>query len=83
MLAVDANVRVRLLTRDDADQVSAAESFISTEAWVSHFVLTETFWLLDSVYDLSRAEIATAAEMLLNHKGSRSSENGPGETKRP
>ena len=68
MLAVDTNVLVRLLIRDDADQVSAAEAFVSRGAWVSHLVLAETFWVLDSVYDLTRAQIATAIEMLLNHR---------------
>jgi predicted nucleic-acid-binding protein len=68
MLAVDTNVLVRLLVRDDAEQVSAAEAFISKGAWVSHLVLAETFWVLDSVYDLSRTQIATAVEMLLNHR---------------
>ena len=67
MLAVDTNVLVRLLTRDDAEQVSAAEAFVSRGAWVSHLVLAETFWVLDSVYELTRAQIATAIEMLLNH----------------
>jgi predicted nucleic-acid-binding protein len=67
MLAVDTNVLVRLLTRNDADQVSAAEAFVSRGAWVSHLVLAETFWVLDSVYELTRAQIATAIEMLLNH----------------
>jgi len=33
-------------------------------------VLAETLWILDSVYDLSRAQIATAVEMLLNHRES-------------
>jgi predicted nucleic-acid-binding protein len=68
MLAVDTNVLVRLLARDDADQVSAAEAFVSRGAWVSHLVLAETFWVLDSVYDLTRVQIATAIEMLLNHR---------------
>ncbi len=68
MLAVDTNVLVRLLARDDADQVSAAEAFVSRGAWVSHLVLAETFWVLDSVYDLTRAQIAKAVEMLLNHR---------------
>jgi predicted nucleic-acid-binding protein len=68
MLAVDTNVLVRLLARDDAEQVGAAEAFISRGAWVSHLVLAETFWVLHSVYDLSRAQIATAIEMLLNHR---------------
>lgn len=68
MLAVDTNVLVRLVARDDADQVHAAENFVSKGAWVSHLVLAETLWVLDSVYDLSRDRIATAVEMLLNHR---------------
>jgi predicted nucleic-acid-binding protein len=68
MLAVDTNVLVRLLANDDADQVHAAEAFISKGAWVSHLVLAETLRVLDSVYDLSRVQIATAIEMLLNHR---------------
>ncbi len=68
MLAVDANVLVRLLARDAADQVHAAETSISKGSWVSHLVLAQTLWVLDSVYDLSRVQIATAIEMLLNHR---------------
>jgi predicted nucleic-acid-binding protein len=68
MLAVDTNVLVRLIARDDADQVSAAENWVSRGALISHLVLAETLWVLDSVYDLSRKQIATAVEMLLNHK---------------
>jgi predicted nucleic-acid-binding protein len=68
MLAVDSNVLVRLVARDDADQVSAAEQFVSKGAWISHLVLAETLWVLDSVYELSREQIATAVEMLLNHR---------------
>ena len=68
MLAVDTNVLVRLLARDDADTVRAAEAFISKGAWVSQLVLAETLWVLDSVYDLSRVQIAKAVEMMLNHR---------------
>jgi predicted nucleic-acid-binding protein len=67
MLAIDTNVLVRLLARDDVGQVRAAEASITKGAWVSQLVLAETLWVLDSVYDLSRAQIATAVEMLLNH----------------
>lgn len=68
MRAVDTNVLVRLITRDDKRQVESAEEFISKGAWVSHLVLAETAWVLDSVYDRTREEIAQAVEMLLNHK---------------
>jgi len=66
--AVDTNVLVRLITRDDSRQVAAAETFIARGAWVSHLVLAEASWVLMSVYDRGPDEIATAVEMLLNHQ---------------
>ncbi len=68
MLAVDTNVLVRLVVRDDPDQVRAAEDFVARGAWVSHLVLAETLWVLDSVYELSREQVVLAVEMLLNHR---------------
>ena len=67
MRAVDTNVLVRLVTRDDRRQVSAAETFVSPGAWVSHLVLLEATWVLTSVYELDAVALATAVEMLLNH----------------
>jgi len=67
MRAVDTNVLVRLLARDDAQQVAAGERFVAGGAWVSHLVLMETAWVLESVYDLAPDRIATAMEMLLGH----------------
>jgi predicted nucleic-acid-binding protein len=68
MRAVDTNVLVRLITRDDARQVAAAESFVADGAWVGHVVLAETSWVLSAVYDLGPTAIATAVEMLLDHE---------------
>jgi predicted nucleic-acid-binding protein len=68
MRAVDTNVLVRLVVRDDAVQVRAAEEFIASGAWVSHLVLAETTWVLDAVYDRSVKQIAAAIDMLLNHE---------------
>jgi predicted nucleic-acid-binding protein len=68
MRAVDTNLLVRLVVRDDADQVGAAEAFIAKGAWVSHLVLAETLWVLDAVYNRSPAQIAAAIDRLLNHK---------------
>lgn len=68
MRATDTNLLVRLIVRDDPDQVRAAEEFIAKGAWVSHLVLAETLWVLDAVYERSGEQIATAVEMLLNHK---------------
>jgi predicted nucleic-acid-binding protein len=68
MRAVDTNVLVRLLTRDDAGQVSAAESFVAAGAWVSQLVLAEAVWVLATVYELSPAQLSSAIEMVLNHR---------------
>jgi predicted nucleic-acid-binding protein len=67
MRAVDTNVLVRLVTRDDAKQVTAAEAFVEKGAWVSHLALAEATWVLSAVYDLEHPAIATAIGMLLNH----------------
>ena len=68
MRAVDTNVLVRLVARDDAKQTTAAETFIEGGAWVSHLVLMEATWVLSTVYDVQPAELAVAIDMLLNHK---------------
>lgn len=68
MRAVDTHVLVRLLSRDDARQLAAAEAFVARGAWVSHLVLVEAMWVLSSVYERGATEIATAVDMLLNHK---------------
>jgi predicted nucleic-acid-binding protein len=67
MRAIDTNVLVRLIARDDPDQVARAEAAVEKGAWVSHLVLVETAWVLDSVYGLSAKQIALAVEMLLDH----------------
>jgi predicted nucleic-acid-binding protein len=66
MRAVDTNLLVRLLLRDDATQVAAAEAFIANGAWISHVVLAETAWVLRRRLD--HAAILRAVEMLLNHQ---------------
>jgi len=68
MRAVDTNVLIRLLARDNAKQVLVAQQFVGKGAWLSHLAIAEATWVLDSVYDLGAAEIATAIDMLLNHK---------------
>lgn len=68
MRAVDTNLLVRLLVRDDAAQVAAAEEFVAASAWVSHLVLAETLWVLDAVHERTPAQLAAAVEMLLNHE---------------
>ena len=68
MLAVDTNVLVRLLARDDARQAKAADQFIAKGAWVSHLVLAETLWVLESVYDRGATQIIKALKLLMAHE---------------
>lgn len=68
MRAVDTNVLVRLITRDEAKQVTAAETFVAKGAWVPHLAIAEATWVLASVYDRDRDAVATAVEMLLSHE---------------
>lgn len=67
MRAVDTNVLVRLLTRDDEGQAAAADRFIESGAWVPALALAEATWVLEAVYNRDPAQIAAAIEMLLNH----------------
>ena len=67
MRAIDTNVLVRLITRDDAAQVAAAEAFVESRAWVSHLAIAEAMSVLTALYELDAPAIATAIEMLLNH----------------
>ena len=68
MRAVDTNILVRVLTRDDPRQLAAAEEYIANGAWVSNVVLAETSWVLGSVYGLSDDQVATIVHMLLSHE---------------
>jgi predicted nucleic-acid-binding protein len=68
MRAVDTNVLVRLLTRDDVKQMAAAEAFVANGAWVPHLAVAEATWVLASVYHRGREAIATAVEMLMHHQ---------------
>ena len=67
MRALDTNVLVRLIVRDDADQLARAEAFVESGAWVSLLVLGEAVWVLQSTYGLDRQRVATVVNMLLDH----------------
>ena len=68
MRAIDTNVLVRLLARDDRKQVAAAEAFVASGAWVSHLVLMETVWVLSTVYAREAAQLIAALDLLLTHQ---------------
>ena len=67
MRAVDTNVLVRLIARDDASQAAAADAFVAGGAWVSLLALVETVWVLVSVYERTPAQVAATVEHLLDH----------------
>ncbi len=61
MIAVDTNVLVRFLVRDDAKQAARAASLIrGDEIWASKTVLLETEWVLRSLYGFSPETVARA-----------------------
>jgi predicted nucleic-acid-binding protein len=68
MRAIDTNVLVRLLTRDDLKQLTASEAFVANGAWVPHLAVAEATWVLATVYDRGPEAIANAVEMLLSHQ---------------
>lgn len=68
MLAIDTNVLVRLLARDDAKQTQQADNFVAKGAWVSHLVLAETMWVLSAVYERSDKQLIAALDLLLSHE---------------
>jgi len=68
MRAIDANVLVRLIARDDPRQTEAAEKFVANGAWVPQLALAECLWVLEAVYGLDSKRLAAAVEMLLTHR---------------
>ncbi len=57
-----------MIVRKDRKEVEAGGAFVWKGGWVSHFVLVETRWVLESVYELHPELIAVTVEMLLNHE---------------
>ena len=68
MRAVDTNVLVRLIVRDDVHQTAEAERFVERGAWVSLHVLIECVWVLGSVYGVQEKRVADVVEALLEHR---------------
>ncbi|SPE36864.1 conserved hypothetical protein [Candidatus Sulfopaludibacter sp. SbA3] len=68
MRAVDTNVLLRLITRDNAAQAASADAYIGKGAWVPVLAIAEVIWVLRSVYKRTAAEQAAVIEVLLNHE---------------
>lgn len=61
MLAIDTNVVIRYLVKDDPVQAAKARKLIvNNDVFVSTTVLLETEWVLRSVYAYESEQIATA-----------------------
>ncbi len=72
MIALDTNILVRFLLRDDKKQAELVYArFMQAEKngeqlFVPLLVLQETIWVLESVYELSRSDVLCAIEDLLH-----------------
>lgn len=72
MIGLDTNVLVRYLTQDDSAQFAKTAAFIDAEIerdeqfLVNTPVLCELVWVLATVYDYSREEIAQALEQIFS-----------------
>lgn len=71
MIAVDTNVLIRLLVRDDPGQTALAERLLQEAAdageqcFISDPVLCEVEWVLESSYRAARGDILAAMQELL------------------
>ncbi len=70
LISLDTNVLVRVVTRDDPDQLEAALAIMESAAlWVSKTVLLELEWVLRYSYDLDRETISGALLKLIGLQG--------------
>ena len=69
MIAIDTNVLMRYLVRDNLQQVAAAQALLESltpdnPGFICREVLIETVWVLERSYGLPRAQIADVLEEL-------------------
>jgi predicted nucleic-acid-binding protein len=66
--AVDTNIVIRYLTQDNPKQGKKAARFIENgqPKFLSHVVLIEVVWVLNSCYRIDRAAITDALNELIN-----------------
>ena len=66
MIAVDTNVLVRLLTKDNPDQAKrAAKLFGENEIFIPKTVMLETEWVLRHAYGIDKKAISLAFQRLI------------------
>ncbi|MCG8380600.1 MAG: type II toxin-antitoxin system VapC family toxin [Gammaproteobacteria bacterium] len=65
MIAIDTNIIVRLLTKDDAKQYSISRKLLDCEdIFISDTVILETEWVLRFAYDFEPTQICNAFRKL-------------------
>ena len=76
MIALDTNVLVRILVRDDEQQASAALAVLepgsgkaTAPVLLLNTVLLECAWVLESVYHCTARDVAAALETVLHIPG--------------
>ena len=74
MIAIDTNVLIRYLVRDDAEQAEAARTLlveVSSErpGFICREVTIEVVWVLERAYRLPRDEIAALLDELIATEG--------------
>ena len=74
MIAIDTNVLIRYLVRDDAEQAEAARALLvelSSErpGFICREVTIEVVWVLERAYRLPRDEIASLLDELIATEG--------------
>lgn len=74
MIGLDTNVLVRYLAQDEPKQAALAtqlvESLTTDEpGFVSHVVLAETLWVLESCYAADPARVQQVVDALLRTSG--------------
>ncbi len=67
MIAIDTNVLIRLITKDDAVQAEQAYHLVQSTSpvLINHLVLCESIWVLSSFYELPKAKLCQVIESLL------------------
>jgi predicted nucleic-acid-binding protein len=66
LIALDTNIIVRWLLRDDFDQASRADNLLAEPFFLSSSVLTEIGWVMMSVGNMTRTDFARVAQSLLS-----------------
>lgn len=65
MIAIDTNILVRFLTRDDPEQYQkSVHIFTNEDIFIANTVLLETEWVLRYAYKFEPSQIATAFRKL-------------------